>query len=53
MESRTIHDEIVDEVNIVDLTLKKEIVQGENESSNFSDDDSPRSKKVKTSNVNC
>lgn len=42
---------MVDEVNIVDLVLIKETVQGENESSN--DDDSPRSKKAKTSNVNC
>ncbi|KAI5383951.1 hypothetical protein KIW84_071076 [Lathyrus oleraceus] len=49
--SETVGNEIVDEVNVVDL--ENETIQGENELRRIEDDVLPKSKKAKTSSVDC
>lgn len=51
MDSETIGNEIVDEVNVVDL--ENETIQGVNELRRIEDDVLPKSKKAKTSSVDC
>ncbi|CAL5202787.1 unnamed protein product [Lathyrus oleraceus] len=51
MDSETVGNEIVDEVNVVDL--ENETIQGVNELRRIEDDVLPKSKKVKTSSADC
>ncbi|XP_050915432.1 zinc finger BED domain-containing protein RICESLEEPER 1-like [Lathyrus oleraceus] len=51
MDSETVGNEIVDEVNVVDL--ENETIQGVNELRRIEDDVLPKSKKAKTSSADC
>lgn len=51
MDSETVGNEIVDEVNVIDL--ENETIQGINELRRIEDDVLPKSKKVKTSSADC
>ncbi|CAL5183153.1 unnamed protein product [Lathyrus oleraceus] len=51
MDSETVGNEVVDEVNVVDL--ENETIQGVNELRRIEDDVLPKSKKAKTSSADC